>query len=409
MKKSLLRKYAKLLVVMGVNIQKGQDLNVYSSVEQASFVSLIVEEAYKAGARKVRVHFYDEAINKLDSLYQSEEALSSVEVYEKAELDYRVEHLPARLYITSDDPDGMKGIDQKKMAKVRRTRYPILKPYLDKVENKEQWCIAGASSYAWAKKIFPDLTPAKAKEKLWEAILYTSRVTEGDPIENWKEHNKNLSSRCDYLNSLHLKELHYKSSNGTSLKVGLIDDCLFEGGKEKTLGSNIIFNPNIPSEECFSSPKRGMAEGIVYATKPLSYQGELIEDFSVRFENGSVVEVKAKKGEELLRKMVSMDEGASYLGEVALIPYNSPINNTGILFYETLFDENASCHLALGAGFTNLIKDYEKYTLEELKAKGINDSMIHVDFMIGSKDMNIVGITKENKEVQIFKDGEWAF
>ena len=409
MKKSLLRKYAKLLVVKGVNIQKGQDLNIYSSVEQASFVSLIVEEAYKVGARKVRVHFYDEAINKLDSLYQSEEALSTVEIYEKAELDYRVEHLPARLYITSDDPDGMKGIDQEKMSKVRRSRYQILKPYLDKIENKEQWCIAGASSYAWAKKIFPNLTPTKAKEKLWEAILYTSRVTEGDPIKNWEEHNKNLSSRCAYLNSLHLKELHYESSNGTSLKVGLIDDCLFEGGSEKALGSNIIFNPNIPSEECFSSPKRGKAEGIVYATKPLSYQGELIEDFSVRFENGKVIEVKAKKGEELLRKMVSMDEGASQLGEVALIPYNSPINNTGILFYETLFDENASCHLALGAGFTNLIKDYEKYTLDELKEKGINDSMIHVDFMIGSKDMNIVGITKENKEVQIFKDGDWAF
>ncbi len=409
MKKSLLKKYAKLLVKMGVNIQKGQDLNIYSSLEQVELVTLVVEEAYKAGARKVRVHFHDEAIDKLDSIYQSEEALSKLEIYEEAELEFRVNNLPARLYITSDDPDGMKGIDQDKMAKARMARYPILKPYLDKVENKEQWCIAGASSFAWAKKIFPDLSPKKAKEKLWEAILYTSRVTDGNPITNWKQHNKNLSSRCEYLNSLHLKELHYKSSNGTDFKVGLIDDCLFEGGSEVTLGSKIVFNPNIPSEECFSSPKKGMAEGIVYATKPLSYQGEVIEDFSFKFENGKVVEVKAKKGEELLRKMISMDEGASYLGEVALIPYNSPINNTGILFYETLFDENASCHLALGAGFTNLIKDYEKYSLKELEEKGINDSMIHVDFMIGSKDMNIVGITKDNKEVQIFKDGDWAF
>ena len=409
MKKSLLKKYARLLVKMGVNIQKGQDLNIYSSLEQVQLVTYVVEEAYKAGARKVNVKWHDEGIDRLDATYRSVDTIASVENYEIAELEYRAEHLPARLYISSDDPDGMKGIDQEKLSKARMARYPILKPYLDKVENKEQWCIAGASSNAWAKKIFPELSPKKAKEKLWEAILYTSRVLEGDPISNWKKHNENLSSRCAYLNSLHLKELHYKSSNGTDFKVGLIDDCLFEGGSEKTLGSNIVFNPNIPSEECFSSPMKGKAEGIVYATKPLSYQGQLIEDFSVRFENGKVVEVKAKKGEELLRQMISMDEGASYLGEVALIPYNSPINNTGILFYETLFDENASCHLALGAGFTNLIKDYEKYSLEELNKKGINDSMIHVDFMIGSKDMNIVGITKDNKEVQIFKDGDWAF
>jgi len=282
------------------------------------------------------------------------------------------------------------------------------------MNNIGQWSILAYPNLAWAKKVFPDMNDDEAIDALWKAILYTSRVIDKDgnaldPIAEWDKHNTFLADRCNHLNSLHLKELRYKASNGTDFKVGLIDDCLWEGGSETALGSGIVFNPNIPSEECFTSPMKGQAEGLVVATKPLSYQGELIENFSIRFHEGKAVEVHAEKGEELLKQMISMDETAAYLGECALIPYDSPINNTGILFYETLFDENASCHLALGMGFTNLIKDYDKYTQEELKEKGINDSMIHVDFMIGSKDMNIVGITKDDKEVQIFKDGNWAF
>ena len=217
-----------------------------------------------------------------------------------------------------------------------------------------------------------------------------------------------MDARCAYLNGLGLKYLEYKSSNGTDFTVELMPESIFAGGKEKTLQGR-IFNPNIPTEEVFTSPKAGAAEGIVYSSKPLSYMGELIEDFSLRFENGSVVEVKAKKGEELLKKMVSMDEGAARLGECALIPYNSPINESGVLFYNTLFDENASCHFALGHGFNECLKGFEKLTDEECKAKGINDSMIHVDFMIGTKDMSIVGVKENGERVQIFKDGNWAF
>lgn len=408
MKKALLKNYAELLVKMGVNVQKGQELNVYASIDQVPLVTEVVKWAYKVGAKKVNVEWGCQEVSKLHYKYRSLETLSTVENWEVEKMKHRVEALPARLLIVSDDPDGMKGVDQKKIAMSRRATYPIMKPFIDQIENKEQWCIAGASSSKWAKKVFPHLSKSKAVEALWDAIFTSSRV-DGHAIENWEKHNDNLTKKCDYLNSLKLKELRYTSSNGTNLKVGLIENAVFMGGNEKALGSNIIFNPNIPSEEIFTTPKKGLAEGIVYSAKPLSYQGQLIENFSVRFENGKAVEVKAEKGEELLKEMISMDETAGYLGEVALIAYDSPINNTGLLFFETLYDENASCHLALGRGFSNCIKDYEKYTKEEIDEMGINDSMIHVDFMIGSKDMSIVGITSSGEEIQIFKDGNWAF
>ncbi len=408
MKKTVLKKYADLLVRRGVSLKKGQCLTVFASVDQAPLVKEIVAAGYKQGAKAVSVEWSFDEIEKLHYKHQSLKTLSEVPNWKIEKLKNRVETLPARIYITSEDPDGMKGVNQAKIAKARMATYPILKPFIDQIENKEQWCIAGAASPAWAKKVFPGLKKKEAVEKLWDAIMQTSRMCD-DPVAAWDEHNKNLKEKCDYLNNLHLKELHYTSSNGTDFRVGLLDNALFLGGAEKTLGSNIVFNPNIPSEECFTSPKKGEAEGIVYSTKPLSYQGELIENFSIRFEKGKAVEVKAEKGEELLKQMISMDETAGYLGEVALIPYDSPINKTNILFFNTLYDENASCHLALGMGFTNCIKDYEKYTKEELNSMGINDSMIHVDFMIGSNDLDIVGETIDGKKIQIFKDGNWAF
>jgi aminopeptidase len=410
MKKSLQKKYAKLLVKSGVNLQKGQELTIYASIEIADFVRLVVEEAYKAKASKVSVEWNDETISKLGIKYRSVESLGEVREWEKAKLQDRVDHLPARLYIESDDPDGMKDVDQAKVAKSRQLRYPILKPYIDKLNNKEQWCIAGVPGKAWAKKIFPELSTSKAVEKLWEAILMTSRVDENNPVKNWEVHNKELQDRCNYLNDLGIKELHYTSSNGTDLRVGLLKESMWCGGDEATnTKKKVVFNPNIPTEEVFTSPDKTKTNGIVYSAKPLSYQGQLIEDFWVKFENGKAIDVGARKGEELLRKMISMDEGAAFLGECALIAYDSPINNTGILFFNTLYDENASCHLALGTGFTNCFKGYENMTDEEIYAKGINESMIHVDFMIGSKDLSIEAVTYDNKTVQIFKDGSWAF
>ena len=407
MKQTVLRKYARLIAQSGINIQKGQDVIIRCSLDQPKFVEILVDECYKAGARKVKVEFYHQPLEKLHVRHQTVKALSEVTEWEKARLQYYVDTLPCRIYLDSDDPDGLKGINQEKMAKADQKSYPIVKPYWDKMENKYQWCIAAVPGTAWAKKLFPDLPKGKAIEKLWEAILSTSRVTD-DPVAEWEAHDKDLADRCAYLNSLGIAELHYKGDNGTDLIVGLIPEAEFQGGIETSL-KGIGFNPNIPSEECFTSPMRGKAEGIVYATKPLSYNGELIENFSVRFEGGKAVEVKAEKNQALLEQMISMDEGAAYLGECALVPVNSPISESGLLFYNTLFDENAACHLALGMGFTNTIRGFEDKTLEECRAMGINDSMEHNDFMIGYEGLDIDAITHDGKTVPIFRRGKWAF
>ena len=407
MKQTVLRKYAKLIAVKGVNIQKGQDVVITAQLDQPKFVEMLVDECYKAGAKKVTVEFRHQPLYKLHVRHQTVTELAKVEEWEKAKLQHYIDTLPATIYLTSADPDGMKGVNQKKSAKAEQKSYPILKPYYDKMENKQQWCIAAVPGAAWAKKVFPGMRVSQAIEKLWEAILFTSRVTD-DPIAAWNEHNKDLHDRCDYLNNLGIAELHYKGDNGTDLTVGMIPEGMFMGADEKTL-KGVSFNANIPSEECFTSPMRGKAEGIVYATKPLSYNGELIENFSVRFENGKAVEVHAEKNEELLKQMISMDEGAAYLGECALIPVNSPINESGILFYNTLFDENASCHLALGMGFTNTIRGYEDKTLEECREMGVNDSMNHEDFMIGYEGLDIDAVTRDGKTVPIFRRGKWAF
>lgn len=408
MKKEQLQKYAELLAKVGLNIQEGQTVFVEAALDQPDFVTMVVEECYKAGASEVYVDWSHQPVAKLGSNYRTLESLSTMNPWVKAKWQFKAENYSCRLWIESEDPDGMKGADQEKLSKARQALYPQIKPYRTALENKHQWCIAAVPGKAWAKKVFPNLSEEEAMEEMWKVILHTSRADGDDPVAAWQAHNEDLDKRCAYLNGLGLKYLEYKSANGTDLKVELLEDGIFAGGNEKTLQGN-VFNPNIPTEEVFTSPKAGAAEGIVYSTKPLSYMGELIENFSMRFENGRIVEVTAEKGEELLKKMVSMDEGAGMLGECALIPYDSPINESGVLFYNTLFDENASCHFAVGHGFNECLKGFENLTDEQCKEKGINDSMIHVDFMIGSRDMSIVGVTKDGKRIQIFENGTWAF
>ena len=407
MKKTVLREYARLIVRCGVNVQKGQEVLIYAGLDQPEFVQMVVEEAYKAKAKKVTVDWDYQPLQKLHVRHQSVKTLGEVTEWQKAKLQHFVDVVPCRIHLVSEDPDGLKGINMEKLAKARQLRYPIVKPYHDQLENKDQWCIAAVPGAAWAKKVFPGMRTSAAMEKLWEAILYTSRVTD-DPVKAWQEHNADLHDRCAYLNSLNIRSLHYTADNGTDLTVGMIPEGEWKGGGDTSL-QGIFFNPNIPTEECFISPKRGQAEGIVYSTKPLSYQGQLIENFSVRFENGKAVEVKAEKGEELLKTMISMDGGAAYLGECALVPQRSPIAESGILFYNTLFDENAACHLALGMGFADTIQDFQNKTLEECRALGINDSMIHEDFMIGCDSMNIDATCADGRVVPIFRGGNWAF
>ena len=409
MKKTVLREYARLIARVGANVQKGQHVIIYAGLDQPEFVELLVDECYKAKAGEVTVEWSYQPLAKLHYRHMSLKNLGSVKDWQLARLQHYCDTIPARIHLTSADPDGLKGINMGKMAKARQMSYPITKPYSEQMDGKQQWCIAAVPGKAWAKKVFPGERTSVAVEKLWQAILSTSRVAEGkDAIEAWNEHNADMKARCDYLNALGIEKLHYTADNGTNLTVGMISEAIFCGGGETTK-SGVFFNPNIPTEECFTSPKRGEAEGIVHSTKPLSYQGQLIDKFWMRFENGKAVEAHAEIGDEVLQTMLNMDEGARYLGEVAIVPQSSPINQSGLLFFNTLYDENAVCHLAVGMGFMDCLTDYHNRSNEECRALGVNDSMIHTDFMIGCDTMNIDAICENGETVRIFENGQWTF
>ena len=319
-----------------------------------------------------------------------------------------VDQLPARIHIESADPDGLKGVSVPKMQKAQAARSTVLRPYRKAIDNKHQWTIIAVPSKKWAKKVFPGERASAAVEKLWQAILNAVRVTEdNDPEAAWAQHNATLQEKSQKLNDLQLDYLHYQAPNGTDFKCWLIPGAKWGGGGASILDGT-FHNPNMPTEEVFTSPMRGRCEGTLVSTMPLSYQGNLIRNFSVTFENGRAVSCQAEQGQDLLEKMIHMDEGAAMLGELALVPYDSPISQSGILYYNTLFDENAACHVALGFGFPECVEGFDQMSEEELKEKGINDSIIHVDFMIGCKDLSITGYTREGKAVQIFKNGNWA-
>ena len=407
MEREQLYRYADLIVRKGLNPAPGQEVFLIAGLDQPEFVRMVAELCYKAGASRVVVEWTDMPLAKLAQLHQSEETLSEVTPWELARLKWRADKLPALLWLDSDDPDGMDGVDQGKRARAQMARFPIIKPYRDAMENRHQWCIAGVPGVPWARKVFPGLPDGEAVEKLWRAILRAARA-EGDPIANWEAHNATIRGRCDRLNAYRFSALEYSAPNGTDFRVGLMPRGVFAGGSETDL-SGREFNPNLPSEEIFTTPKRGEAEGVLVATKPLSWQGVLIEDFSIRFAGGRAVEVRARTGREALERMIAMDDGATYLGECALIAHDSPISNTGILFYNTLYDENASCHVALGRGFDNCVADYAKYTREELREFGVNDSMIHVDFMIGGAELDITGVAADGEKIPVFRGGAWCF
>ena len=408
MKKSVLREYARLIVRKGINVQKGQEVIISAGLDQPEFVQMVVEEAYKAKAKKVTVEWNYQPLTKTHVRYQSLKTMSTVTDWELARQEHYCNVLPCRIHLLSADPDGLKGVNMAKVSKANQITHPILKPYRDRRDNRDQWCAAAVPGAAWAKKVFPGQPKGKAVEKLWEAILSASRVLEGDPIENWAKHNANMESHCHHLNSLNIEKVHIFADNGTDITVGLIPEGQFCGGGETTK-SGIFFNPNIPTEECFTTPMRGQAEGIVYSTKPLSYQGQMIDRFWMRFAGGKVVESHAEIGDEVLTTMLDMDEGARYLGEVAIVPQSSPINLSGLLFFNTLYDENAVCHLAVGMGYMDCLTDYHNRSNEECRALGVNDSMIHTDFMIGCDTMNIDAICANGETVRIFENGEWAF
>ena len=404
---NLLQKYARLIVRTGANVQKGQIVQLVVSVEQHAFAALVIEECYKAGAKKVNVDWTSDVQLRLNYLYAEQETLSTVLPWEEAKMKQMVEDLPCRIYIASDDPDALNGIDPQKISSVSQARGKVMKPYRNAIDGKHQWVIAAHPSEKWARKCFPDAEDAE--DRLWEAILKTVRVQEdNDPVEAWKKHTDFIEEKANWLNAQGFSSLRYKSANGTDFTVDLIPGAKWEGAGVVNQMNGAFYIPNMPTEEIFTSPLAGKCEGTLVAVKPLSWNSQLIEDFSITFENGRAVSCKAGKGQELLEKMIKMDDGAAMLGEVALVPKESPVNQCGFLFYETLFDENACCHCALGMGFKEVLPGGDDLTMEQAQQQGINDSIIHVDFMVGADDLSIDGIRPDGTAVPVFRNGTWA-
>ncbi len=401
-----LRQFATLTVRRGVNVKPGQDVIIHAELDQPEFITMVVEEAYAAGARSVRVKWTHQPISRVNALEMKEEVMAEIPEWQHAEMAHNVKTLPAQIHIRSVDPDGMKGTDQTKLTNVAKITTPQILKYREQMDNKFQWTIIGVPSIKWAEKVFPSLKGEKAVEAMWEAIIKATRVT-NNPLEEWDRHNATLQQRSKQLDALNLDYLHFQSANGTDFKIWMIPEARWLGGGEKLIDGH-FYNPNMPTEEVFITPKAGKAEGKVVASKPLSYQGELIEDFAVTFAGGKVVKVEAKKNQKLLEQMVKMDEGASRIGELALVPFDSPIQQSGLLLYYTLFDENAACHIALGRAYVNSIKGYATMTPQQLTDIGCNRSMIHVDFMIGSRDLKITGYNRKGFAVPIFEKGNWA-
>ena len=399
--------YAKLAVKIGINLQKGQDVTIVASTNLVPIVKEVVKVCYENGARSVNVDWQNDEIAKLRWLHEDTEVMSEVLEWQEAKAKWSAEKLPCKIYIDDSDPEAFAGVDIAKMSTVNKARKMVIKKYRDMEDNNNQWLIVAVPSPSWAKKVFPELETEEAVEKLWEAIIKTMRLDTEDPVEAWEEHIANLSDKSDKLNAMNLDYLTYKAANGTDLQVKLQPNHLWLSARETNL-KGIDFTANMPTEEVFSMPKRDGVNGVVYSTKPLSLNGQLVENFKVTFENGKAVDVQAEKGLDVLEYMLDMDESSRYLGEVALVSYDSPINQTGLLFSNTLFDENACCHFAFGFAFKNNIKGYENMSEEDFKAVGYNDSVNHVDFMIGSEDLEIKGYDFDGKEYIIFKDGVWA-
>lgn len=409
MEGSLLKKYAELVVKIGVNIQKNQTLVVSSPIECSEFVEAIAESAYKAGARDVQVRWNDDKLSKIKYLNAPEEVFEEFPEWRKEFYISYARQGAAFLSIAASDPDIMKGVDPNRMVKESKASNAAIKEYVERLmADKNPWCVVSMPTKAWAKKVFKEVDEDEAVEKLWEAILKTVRVGEGDPVALWMEHKKNIIDRTKYLNECKFKYLHYKNSLGTDLKIELPKGHIWLGAASKT-PEGIEFIPNMPTEEVFTLPKKSGVNGKVVSSKPLNYKGNLIENFSLTFKAGKIVDFTAEQGYENLKSIIETDEGSHYLGEVALVPYDSPISNSNILFYNTLFDENASCHLAIGKAYPTCIENGENMSEDELKKAEVNDSIEHEDFMVGTEDLEIIGITEEGKEIPVFKKGNFAF
>lgn len=403
-----LKKYARLIVKTGINIQPNQTLVITSPVDCADFARLIVEIAYQEGAREVVMNWHDEVVARTRYLHAPDEIFDEFPQWRKEFYLSYAKQGAVFLSISASDPELMKDVDPSRIARAKKVSSMELREYSERLmSNKNTWCVVSIPTPAWAAKVFPNIPVDQAVDKLWDAILTAVRADLPDPVEAWEQHKAALKLNLDKLNKMQLQWIHLKNQLGTDLKIELPSNHIWLGGSDQST-DGVEFIANMPTEEIFTSPARRGVNGRVVSSMPLNYNGNLIENFSFTFRDGKIIDISAEKGYESLKHLVETDEGSHYLGEIALVPFNSPISSMGILFYNTLFDENASCHLAIGKAYPVCLQGSESMSKEELIEAGINDSLIHVDFMIGTEDMEIQGLTKDGQEVAIFKDGNFA-
>lgn len=405
-----LNEYAHLLVEVGMNLQPGQTPRIASNLECAPLARLCAAACYDCGARDVIVEWKDDFMTRERYLKADEAVFSEFPDYMTAKFDWMLENSCPALSIIGSDPEMLKGVDPARIQAAEKASAQPTKPWYDAMmASKFQWSIGAHPTKAWAEKVFPEKKGEEAIDALWEAIFAVCRITgDGKGVERWKEHVAATARRAKILNGYNFKTLHYTNAKGTDLTVALPENHVWAGGSEQS-GAGVEFVANIPTEEIFTAPRWDGVNGKVYAALPLALNGNLVKDFWMEFKDGKIVGIHAEEGEEVLKNSIAMDEGSAYLGEVALVPYDSPINNTGILFYNTLFDENASCHLAFGAAYPTCVRGGENMTEAEQKAAGLNQSLNHVDFMVGTADLSIVGATHDGREIDVFVNGNFAF
>ena len=405
-----LNEYARLLVEIGVNVQKGQTLILSSPVECAPFARRCAKAAYDVGCREVVMNWTDDVLAREKYLRADDAVFDEVPAWRRHFFnDYAAEGA-AYLAISAHDPEAFRGVDPSRINRSQRASFEALDPfYTAQMNNDMPWCIGAVPVPAWSRKVFPGKSDAEAEALLWSAIFETVRVSgDGTAVERWREHLAVLEQRKNRLNELRFKSLHYTNALGTDLTIELPEGHLWAAGSSDTPRGQ-TFVANMPTEEIFTAPKRTGVNGVVYAALPLVVHGNIVNGFHFVVKDGKIVEARAEQGEEFLKAAITVDENASYFGEVALVPYDSPISNQGILYYETLFDENARCHLAFGRAYSECIEGGAALSPEELMERGLNQSAAHDDFMVGTADLSIVGLTQDGREVPVFIDGNFAF
>ncbi|WP_188397776.1 aminopeptidase [Sporomusa sp. GT1] len=408
MDNKVLEKYAQLVVKTGVNIQPNQTLVITSPIECAPFARAIATAAYASGAREVVMNWKDELSAKIKFLHAPDEIFDEFPEWQKDFYLSYVRKGAAFVSIAASDPELLQEVNPERVVRVQKASNIALKEYREHtMSNKNAWSVVSVPTLAWAKRVFPEVADEEAARQLWTAIVKAVRVDTADPVAAWQEHSRALKQSMNKLNAHKFTLLHYTNSLGTDIKVELPDGHIWLGGPEHTT-AGIEFVANMPTEEVFTMPKKTGVNGIVFSAKPLNYNGTLIDNFSLTFKEGRIIDCTAGQGLEVLKKLIETDEGSHYLGEVALVPHNSPISNSNILFYNTLFDENASCHFAIGKAYPICIENGVSMNPQQLEQAGVNDSMVHVDFMIGTPDLEITGITANGETISVFKNGNFA-